>query len=58
MRQASITDLDNLFAENPACISNKARRNLINREIPWLSKEESGRLLGIYLPCKKAREHI
>lgn len=45
----TLSDIDKLFDENPEVKSNKAKRNLIATENPWLDKDEAGRLLGMWI---------
>jgi len=52
MRYMNITRMTKLFEENPEIKSNRARRNLIQQTAEWLTQEEAGRALGLWLRCR------
>jgi len=49
MQAMNLTAIDQLFEKNPEIKSNRARRNAIHNAAPWLTKDEAGQALALWL---------
>jgi len=49
MQAMDLSTIDKLFQDNPEIKSNRARRNLIHTAAPWLTKDEAGQALALWL---------